>query len=371
MKKILYFTFLLFTSHFIYAQDTTEVKTWYSERYDIDVNVIEANGKLGIMNDTGLVLLPLVYNSIEWFGENDSCNRWEKTLIIRQGKRHALADEMGKPITPLDYEEIQFPKAACESPHPATNVLVVRKDGKYGLIDAKGGSIIRESYAEVSFITDKNDQLFNPELVRVKKGNLYGFMALRSRQVVKSEYEDIQFLQNLRLDGKNYTLLKVKQKGKYGIYNLHDKTKIVYHFDEIYPFSTEEKLAMVKTKGKYGFIDLKSKVKIPAIYYKATSFRQGISIVKKGHHYGAIGANKKTVISFSYQEMNFMVSEEDENTYFQKFIKVKKGNLYGVVDVEGKEIVPIEYSSLELDKKKFAFKVTKNGKQDWVKFSGM
>ena len=88
-----------------------------------------------------------------------------------------------------------------------------------------------------------------------------------------------------------------------------------------------------KVNGKYGF-KKDGVVIIPAKYDIASSFSEGLSMVKLNGKYGFIDHNGNEVIPFRY---NFAWN------FSKDLAKVKHNGKYGFINKIGKEVIPIKY----------------------------
>ncbi len=339
------------------------VDSAYIEKLQYSISIVQQGKLFGAVSDAGKVILPITYDQVAFYNLKDSaCSRWEGTLLIKKDGLYALCRADGSPITALAFEEIPYLPETCGG---SQAVFKVKQGGKFGLIDSKGGILIRPVYDDVFMLKNEKGKITTPEVACVRKQNKYGFLELKEKQILPTNFDKIAFLQQLEIVEKDkistHLLVKVWLNGKCGVMNLTKKTEIPIEYTDIQPFENE--LALVQKDGKFGFINVEGKEKIAIKYDFAYSFRHGIAIVKKGENFGAINAEKKEVISFDYQNLAYLVEKpkkgNDAQEFLAQFLKAQKGEKYGVINQQGKAIIPFDYAELTLDVKGFGFKVKK------------
>jgi len=369
----LFFLFLvIFLSSFqiLIAQDTLQIDRQFSDNQDIATRIIAVNNRYGITNDTGKVLMKPQFERLHFFVSDTSCSHWKGIIKAQHGGAFALVGTNGIPITPLDYDEILFMPKTCHAEHKAGRVALIKKFGKYGLVNTKGDILIRPSYDKIELLTDSEGKLTIPEVARVRRHNAFGMMELRSKKILKTEYQSIEFFQTLnqveRKKNAIITILLLRQKNKLAVRNLHNHLESPAVYDQIELYDSIAYLARVKKGRKYGFLDLTAKLKIPATYDYADSFREGISIVQRKDKFGVLNKSGKAIIPIVYSDIQFINSYPNIG-YLKKALIVQKKNLYGVLDTDGKVLIPVKYEKLEFSPEKRNFEGQKNGKTEFIK----
>ncbi|MCO5259234.1 MAG: WG repeat-containing protein [Crocinitomicaceae bacterium] len=154
MKKLLLLFLIAFIGYTVKAQELT---------------TFEKNGKFGLKNASGEVIVPTKYNYISFFIEGlahvELKNKW------------GIIDSTGKLITPLKYDftgEFEY------------GVAWVGIKGKYGLIDKKGKEIVSPIFNDV-------DGFFDDEtaLVRTKESEDYeGYFTINTKGECSKDCEN-------------------------------------------------------------------------------------------------------------------------------------------------------------------------------------
>jgi hypothetical protein len=364
-----------FCSFFSFSQEKVDLKTVqiidsvFAPSISGYMKIVGINSKKGIVNDSGKVILPIIYDEIFPFrGKDTDCSRWDGILKVRKGNLCALTMPDGRPICTFSYEEITYLPETCESNVPESMVVKFKQLGKIGLGDARGNMLIRTSYDDIWLLKDTAKHLVMPEVAVVKKDRKLGLMELRQKLIMKAEYDGIEFLQLLKESdkpkAKTWLLIKVQQGGKWGIINLTTQDVYLREFERIEPFA--DGLALVQKNRKFGYIDTDSKLKIENQYDYATSFHHKTAIVGKNNRFGLLHADKKLAIDIIYEEIKPLFPTETDDKFLASLYQVRKGKLYGILNADGFEVVPVAYESLHFGKGDYSGIGTKEGKKEEI-----
>ena len=318
-----------------------------------------------LVNTAGNKLLPFEFDYIDIVERCSLLSLFKDTLI-------GFADRSGNIIVPLIYDNSIYDG---DGPIFATRGhIVVREDGKYGVIDTTGRVVVPLKYSvdymylnyEVPFIyLDKysdgqyteylirynGDTVIIAEdvcymsdgIIRVRKDNLYGLYDTTGREIVKCQYD---VFNSIPYNG----LYSVRKDGHWKIIDL---------------------------KGKEHFTTALSKIDDSCfVRYSASSLIFHYS--NSNSMCGAIDTNGRTVIApdsnYTYvfyddSERIVMTDEEDYNAYvfdikgnlldsysyyidvccdeepLSKYITVKKNGLYGLVDSCWNLVMPFKFKN--------------------------
>ncbi|MGF1532540.1 MAG: WG repeat-containing protein [Bernardetiaceae bacterium] len=341
MKKKLWILWMAYgITSLAHGQDTTRVASYEVALQRMYYHVVEANGRYGILNDTGKVILPIQNNAIQLASAtlgDVMCSRWDNHLIIKQGKRYGLATLSGQPLSPMAYETIEIFPTTCQDVSAATMVCRVKREGKYGLLEANGNLLIRCSYDALDLLHNTRGQVTIPAVVRVQRGKSYGAMVLGYQHILPSTYEDIRFFQ----ETDKSTWLLLSQKGLLGLYNTSQQTLIVPQFEQLLPFSPKTELALFLKQKKYGFLDTKGKVRLNGYSY-AEPFREGIAVVGQGKKRGAINEKGKAILDFVFDALAFIPEQP-------QLLKGKQTKGWGIWNTAGKTIVEPAWERIRWD----------------------
>lgn len=110
-------------------------------------------------------------------------------------------------------------------------------------------------------------------------------------------------------------------------------------YDNLVYFPYHGGLMPVKGKdnGKFGYLNTDGDLVIPLEYEYASSFCDGVAIVRQSEKYGLIDVYNKVVVPMVYEG----IKSPSENRY-----PVKKGKLFGLMDAEEKLLLDYKYTNL-------------------------
>lgn len=279
---------------------------------DIGDNIfgVKKNGKWGLVDVSGKIVLPIEYDEIIL----DKYNAYDGLLsCIKKNEKVGFVDREGKVVIPCEYGEISFLSNYDD-------VICLEKEGKYGVVDFKGNIVWPFEYDE---IYDGSE-----ELLRAAKDGTKGVIN-KVGKWLSTEVNDYG-LPKARLSGN--TLNDVREDGKEGLINADGEQIVPYEYNEIDDLDRDSGLFYGTINGKRKYFNKDGKL---------------INLYGSG----------------SVFHKNYVISYETE----------KSDGLYGVYDCEGNLIIPLEYDYVKpyIDDKKdlcFALAAT-DTKEDFYNLS--
>lgn len=188
----------------------------------------------------------------------------------------------------------------------------LNKDGKYGVIDTKGNTLIENIYDNII--------IPNPEKAVFVCKNGEKIIILNDKaEEMFTQYEEVDAIKiNGIVSSIPYekTVLKYKQNGKYGLINYDGKviTKPIY--EEINGLENKESEFTVKKDGKIGVINSNGARLVKEAYDSivADGFfsesdkyaKSGYIVCKKtsdGYRYGYISSKREEILNVEYNEI--------------------------------------------------------------------
>ena len=322
------------------------------------------------------------------FEYDDSQVGSKNSIIVEKNGKKGLVDNSGKKITDCKYDELYFTWSSSGDYFTAT------KGGKKGALNSKGIEIIPCEYDEIYkynalFNVKKGDKTeyisikknkkiiydaakdFNNVIIVRKNGKL-GVINKSGREILKCDYDEIgkKYSDDSLGSFGIYKLTNVKKNGKWGYVDNKGKVKIKLKYDSAETFNG--KYARVGKAGDWKFINKKGKEIYKFNYEDMGSFYDGSVCVKKGGKWGIVDKNNKVLVDFIYEDIKhdydnvaankdgkwglidrkgnvitpFIYEDVDDGSY--NFIYVKKDGKWGFIDDEsGKEIVSCLYEKLD------------------------
>ncbi|MHA7965364.1 WG repeat-containing protein [Paenibacillus sp. CAU 1782] len=278
-----------------------------------------STAKFGIINREGKELTDLIYDDAIVVGDGYAVVRvLGKSDNVWVDGKAGLVGRQGVIAAPI-YDEI--------SP-PSDGAILVKKDNKYGYLDATGKKltdlIFNHAYAFSDgyglVYTDKEIGFIN------KSGKL-----VYARPKGAFSYNDFS-------EG----LAKISVDNKYGYIDTFGTMVIAPKYDEAWFF--DQGLSYVMLNGKSGYIDRTGKEVVPLKYDEvSTNFRNGLALVSNGENYIPKASDSQ------------YFGNEDNKDYV-----VLTNKKFGYVNEAGKEVVPLQYDFAEEFDRGYA-RVSKGG----------
>ena len=252
-------------------------------------NINEATGtyKTKAINGQNEEILT-VYEQIEALeniDENDNVWYEENILRVKKDNKYGLIDLNGKEILPIEYDEISLLKGI-------ENSIIIKKDGKVGLVNDNGSIIINPNYKQIKNL----GSTYKEGYITVNQNGKYGVVSTTKKQILDNKYEEIE-----QTYLKDYFL--IKDNGKQKLIDSKGNVLIEEGFDEI-KSATSNGVIFVKDKF-YGEMDKTGQVTIEAKYQDLKEAKKGVYIAKQNDKYGVIDGIQNENVPFEYIGMTF------------------------------------------------------------------
>jgi hypothetical protein len=240
---------------------------------------------------------------------------------MNDSRKWGYSTPEGKILIPCEYDEAW--------PFFSTGKAVVKKEGKYGMIDKKGKTVIAFDYEKILPALPK-DKLMAAEKGKNKN---CGFLDEEGTEVISCDYNP--FYLPLGAESFFYGGFASEGEGN-GRIDSSGLPLLLSKYQHVGMF--EEGMAPVMNNGKIGFINKKGKLVIPTDRYKGNvgnSFNEGLAALEDstGKH-GFIDSTGKVVIRFRFR---FAWGFSDG------LARVDSANFVGYIDKSGKQVLPFKY----------------------------
>lgn len=250
-----------------------------------DVNYADGSYKSKVINSKNEEIVT-GYDTIQALENYDSNNNlWYENdvlLVSKEGK-YGLVDFKGKQLLNCEYNSIEALKGVEKS-------ILVSKDGKYGLVDNIGSVIIEPEYKKISPISDK----YADGYIVTNKDNKVGVISRDRKTAVEVKYQDVQAIYG---DGRYV----VKEDGKWQIINSEGTVYLKDKFSTVKSIDGEN--VLVVSNKKYGVMDLSGKTKIAVKYQDMTYAFEDNYIFKENEKYGVINLEGEVVVKATYDSL--------------------------------------------------------------------
>jgi hypothetical protein len=201
----------------------------YNKIYVLPWNliVVYKNGKAGLVDTLGEVLMPMEFDDIN-FALNGH-------VEFKIGNKKGLANNRGKILLPAEFDDIMMENDTC---------FFVLKNHKVYAFHKSKRRLYLLPYEDMGHFYGLDN------MILVRKKGKYGLVDLNFRTVLPVIYEDISWLQD--------DVLLVKSKGKCGIIDIQGKIWVPFKYDDITDTPLNNYF-IVEKGGLKGLIDISGK----------------------------------------------------------------------------------------------------------------
>ena len=244
------------------------------------------------------------YNKVEAISnhdENDTLWYEDNVLKVQKDGKWGVINYDGKVLLNTEYDSI-------ESVQGIKNALLIEKEGKYGVADNEGKIILDPIYTGVTNLGKDNRSGY---IVKNDEG-LYGIVDASKNVILENKYEEIE-----KVYGND--LYVVSQNGKQKIVNKDGQDVLTEGFDQITNIlKTKDSGGIYTSNGKYGIMTLTGEIKIEAQYDNLVEAKANVFIATKDNKRGIIDIDNQEKLPFdyntiTYNEIGDIYVAEDEN----------------------------------------------------------
>ena len=267
------------------------------------------------------------YEQIEAIDNYDeNYNIWyEKNVLkVKKDGKYGLINFTGSEILKCEYDNIYSLKGT-------TNSLILEKDGKIGLASNVGDVIVKPEYKEVKALGDD----YSYGYIVVNDENKYGIIDCSKKQVLDVIYDEVT-----NVFSNNLYTVKVDENLKIIDGNQADVVDLGKEYSEVLQISGDS--IVVKKLDKVGVINKSKEVKIPFEYTELKCIFDKYYIANKDGKYGVIGQDNNTILPFEYvnilnrKNTDILEAEKDEiNTeLYNKDMELKVSGIVSELNTE-------------------------------------
>lgn len=244
------------------------------------------------------------YNKVEAISnhdENDTLWYEDNVLRVQKDGKWGVINYDGKVLLNTEYDSI-------ESVQGIKNALLIEKEGKYGVADNEGKIILDPIYTGVTNLGKDNRSGY---IVKNDEG-LYGIVDASKNVILENKYEEIE-----KVYGND--LYVVSQNGKQKVVNKDGQDVLTEGFDQITNIlKTKDSGVIYTSNGKYGIMTLTGEIKIEAQYDNLVEAKANVFIATKDNKRGIIDIDNQEKVPFdyntiTYNEIGDIYVAEDEN----------------------------------------------------------
>ena len=252
-----------------------------------DVNDETGEYKTKVINDQKQEIIT-GYDKVEAIDNFDNFqNIWFEDNVLRVSKdgKYGLVDFEGEVLLPCEYEIIESLKGVKGN-------FLVTKDSKVGLVNEKGQFIINAEYSRILTLA----QGYNNEYIIIDENGNYGLIGTSGRVIIEPKYQEIKYL-------NSGTIFAVKEGEDWKAVNENGEV-VLEGYDDLKE-ATSDGIIVVKD-GKCGIVSITNEVKIEPTYEDLKYAFSIYYIAKKDGMYGIINSSNEQVLEFQYTNMNYI-----------------------------------------------------------------
>jgi hypothetical protein len=314
--------------------------------------VFYENGKAGVRDDSGNVLIPASFDALGW--TDGSFSVVNQVTGFRQKGKWGLINLKKQFITKAEFESVTSPGGDRVVVSKRINPYTI----KYGCLDLTGK-------ITVPFIYDGITIHGLRAIVFVKNGTRYehGLIDLDDKTILPVRYRDIRPIGSLRFAIQNFDR-------RTALFSEQGTQLTEFVIDSISGFKKGN--AIIYQDFRQGLVDREGMIRIQPSYRELRTSALGIE-GRMSDTWSIIDTNNKIIKSIDADELtadgtHYLISRAGKygtvNETFERGIQLKYdrlgpfvnnlsparlGNKFGVLSLSGKEAIPFEFDSLALE----------------------
>ncbi len=294
---------------------------------------VYTNQKYGVINSKGeiiieptydeMIIIPNATKDIFFCTQNVNYENgtYETKVINKKGQTQYKGYSSVEPIQNVDSQNVVTYEG---------EILKVRKDDKYGIIDYKGHELLPCQYDAIEPIKGTRKSIL------IQKDGKYGLMDDTGSIIIETEYAEIKALNE---EYSNGYVVK-NSDGKYGLIKYTKEMVLEVKYDAIDPVCGND-LYVVTENGTKQVVKTKGEKVFDVTVDAITDINENGMIVRKNNQYGIIDHSGEEKIKCQYQDLQYAFSE---------YYIAKKGGKTGMIKISGEEALPFEYERIQYRK---------------------
>lgn len=264
--------------------------------------------------------------------------------------KFGVIDKTGKTIIEPKYDYVQIPNPSKSIFVCLYDYNVESKEYTSKVLNENNKEILYK-YKNIQAIPNNNTSISNSyqtQILRYKENNKYGLISINGKEITPTIYESIE-----TLDYKD-GILKVKKDGKYGLIDINGNeiVKAEYnsistdgYYNENSKYDKAGYIVNIRTNEgyRYGYINYKGRQILDTMY---TNIKRITELKDDNYTYlitynngkAGILKNGQTLIENKYENIEF------DST--NNILVLQQNAKQGVYDLEGNMLLPIQYDNI-------------------------
>lgn len=277
----------------------------------------EENGKFGLKNESGQIVIPAIYDALGWSNGNFSVTG--KVTGYKLGTTWGIVNVNNEKITKADYLSL--------TPAEGSFIVATKKSSAIavsaGVINTEGKTIIPFTYAGV--------KVHSLRIVAfIREGNQFkhGLINLENKILIPFQYKNIYPIGSLRYAVEDFT-------GKIALYSDGGKQISGFTIDSLSTFKND--VAVIYENGKQGLINREGQLKSEAKFREIQFMQHGIR-ARLPDEWLVMSAENKTLDVIEGDSIAYL----DEDRY-----KIRSGSQSWLADKNLKKITEQSVQDVE------------------------
>lgn len=263
--------------------------------------VYELNGKKGLLNTDGKIVLEAVYDEL-WYNGEDT-----EKIVVKDDGSYYLINTKG------------YKTAAPETDYEAMGVLsqgriAAKKQGKYGYLDGSMKEKIAFAYEEVT--------AFGDGVAAVKQNDKWALINTKGENVTEFIYDDVAV--NTKGSCSVSGVLGVCQGEDWFLINTRGEKVGQEVYEQMKAFEGKG-YAPVCKNDRWGYIDSQGTLMVEYQYHDAKAFTNGFAAVQNNGLWGFIDAKNQWVVKPVFSDAGYLT--KDGVAY------VAQGDIYTLIEL--------------------------------------
>lgn len=320
----------------------SDYSNWGGFEFDQETEVITKSMLSGLVNQKGIIVQPLIYQSIEevdgyralqdtnWrehLADASGKFVFERTfsnisdihgnyVFAEEGRKYGIAKLDGTIVCPFEYDNIGMNIHADK--------IFVKQNGRCGIFDLKNPGTVA-----FDFDNEYTPMWLTSGLAPVTVNGLWGMVNTDGKMVHEAVFENPSV--PVFYDGNAL----VFRDGKKGILKNTGELIVPCEYESIEPNAYN--IQIVRKNGKAGLMSSDFKELIPCAYDEILNFSADRYLVKTGEQTGVYDLKKGLIIPVEYDLIEIYTVFEPEN---RDLILTRKNDKYGYRTINGQEVIP-------------------------------
>lgn len=280
------------------------------------VAVAYRNGKYGLVNSDGEVVLKFSYDAISNYDN-------ENLFKITYNHRCGLANSDGEIICDVIYNEIRY---------ETEGEIYLSTDDKVGLCDVYGNIIIPAEYDDITYCGNL--------VAMVKTNKKWRVLDCKTGHLSYEYYDEVyEITTGIQSDNDMIKGYYVNRNSKWGCVDSFGNIVIDLKYDALDKFDLKGR-ARIIYDNKFGIIDCGGRMIIPPAYDYIYPFGTlDVTVAQMGNKYGVLSSDFEVVVPFDYE---YIYPYNDNPATV-----VYKDGLFGVISSDGVPLAEPYYTYLE------------------------